>query len=339
MDNSPIVIRMLSAAESVPGQGVGSAYAELLPLLSGSSALKVVFSGKADIYHVHTVNPSFRLKMGKKKLSVMSVHFIPTTLDGSLSMPKWLFKIFKKYVLSTYRKAKYLHVVNPIFIDKLAELGFDKSRISYIPNYVSPSFREGLTEDDRLAYRKELGIDENRFVVLGVGQTQTRKGIMDFLKVAAENPEMMFVWAGGFSFGKMTDGYKEIKQAMDNPPENVRFLGIVKREEMGKIYKMADVFFLPSFDELFPMTILEAASIKMPILLRDLSVYEPILGASCLYGKGVDDFSATLRKLASDSLFFENCVKSSCGIAERYSANSVLAEWERFYRSIYEKGQ
>ena len=338
MDTSPIVIRMLSAAESVPGQGVGSAYAELLPLLGQSEGLKVVFSGKADIYHVHTVNPSFRWKMGKKRLSVMSVHFIPTTLDGSLSMPKWLFKIFKKYVLSTYRKAKYLHVVNPCFIKPLVELGFDESRIAYIPNYVSPSFKEAVGPLDRAIFREKLGIEKDCFVVLGVGQTQTRKGVMDFLKVAKENPDMMFVWAGGFSFGKMTDGYKEIKDAMDNPPENVRFLGIVKREDMPKAYAMADCFFLPSFDELFPMTILEAAAIGMPILLRDLKVYEPILGDSCLYGKDVGDFSSILRKLDSDSLFKRNCVKSSCGIAERYNASDVLANWERFYRSIYEKG-
>ena len=108
---------------------------------------------------------------------------------------------------------------------------------------------------------------------------------------------------------------------------------------MPLIYRMADCFFLPSFDELFPMTILEAAAIGMPILLRDLPVYEPILGSSCLYGKGNEDFSSTLKKLASDSLFRENCVKSTHGIAERYNASDVLEKWERFYRSIYEKGQ
>ena len=54
-------------------------------------------------------------------------------------------------------------------------------------------------------------------------------------------PDITFVWAGGFSFGKITDGYDELKEIYQNPPSNVHFIGIVQREEMNDIYNLADI--------------------------------------------------------------------------------------------------
>ena len=56
--------------------------------------------------------------------------------------------------------------------------------------------------------------------VLGAGQVQTRKGVLDFVNVAKQMPDVQFVWAGGFSFGRITDGYEELKKLQENPPEN-----------------------------------------------------------------------------------------------------------------------
>ena len=85
----------------------------------------------------------------------------------------------------------------------------------------------------------------------------------------------MFVWAGGFSFGRISDGYEEIRKMMKHLPPNVRFLGIVDREKMNEIYNMADVMFLPSYEELFPMTILESMNCAVPVLVRNLPIYDP----------------------------------------------------------------
>ena len=36
----------------------------------------------------------------------------------------------------------------------------------------------------------------------GDGQVQERKGVDDFITLAQMNPEIEFIWAGGFSFAK-----------------------------------------------------------------------------------------------------------------------------------------
>ena len=109
-------INMLSAATTVDGQGVGSAYMEQVALVKECEDLFEVAenSSKSDfhIYHMHTVNPKYKIRFTNRHVNVAYVHFIPSTLDGSLKMPKLIFKIFKKYVISTYRKADEIVVVN-----------------------------------------------------------------------------------------------------------------------------------------------------------------------------------------------------------------------------------
>ncbi len=274
-----IKINMLSSADKVDGQGVGSAYLEQVNLIKEGAAdlFEVTINGSfdCDIQHIHTVDPQNYLKLkASRAASVCYVHFLPDTLDGSIELPKMIFKIFKKYVIELYKSADYLIVVNPIFMDALAQYGIKKEKMVYIPNYVSKDdfYRKEDTEVKQL--RKEYGIKEDAFVVIGVGQVQTRKGVLDFVEVAKKLPEITFVWSGGFSFGRITDGYEELKKIVDNPPENVKFLGIIPREKMNDIYNIADILFMPSYNELFPMAILEAVNLHKPLVLRDLELYE-----------------------------------------------------------------
>lgn len=334
-------IRMLSEATSVDGQGVGSAYLEQVSLIKENKDVFTVLDkkdkGVADIYHVHTVNPKFYVRMSKKHVNVIYVHFLPTTLDGSIHLPRFAFNVFKKYVVSIYKKADEIVVVNPIFIKPLVELGMKEENITYIPNYVSSDKFHPLSQEEKDRIRERYNIDKNAFVTIGVGQVQTRKGVLDFIEVAKDNPEKTFVWAGGFSFGKLTDGYKELKEVMDNPPSNVKFIGIIPRDKMNEIYNMADLLFMPSFNELFPMSILEAASTNTPFLLRNLDLYKDILFDDYLVGNDVASFSNCIKKLASDAISYMDAVNKAKKISNYYCKENVSKLWREYYFRIYNK--
>ena len=331
---SKISINMLSSADKVAGQGVGSAYLEQVSLVrDGAPELFDIYINshkKCDIVHVHTVDLWNYFKMNKG-VSVCYVHFLPDTLDGSIRLPKFAFNIFKKYVTKFYNKADHLVVVNPIFIDDLVKFGIDRDKITYIPNYVS---KEKFFKKDATDIRKKYNIGKDEFVVLGVGQVQTRKGVMDFIDVANKMPDTTFVWCGGFSFGMITDGYDELKKVYENPPKNVIFTGIVPREEMNDMYNMADVLFMPSYNELFPMSILEAINSAKPLLLRDLDLYKDILFEKYLKGTNNDEFVSKLNELKSDKKLYDKYSKLSTEISEFYSKEHVLEIWKEFYQSI-----
>lgn len=335
-----IKVNMLSMASKVDGQGVGSAYLEQVELVKSSKKFEVLINSlkNADIIHCHTIEPQnyFRMKTNKG-VNVAYCHFLPETLDGSINLPKQIFKLFKKYVVDFYKQADYLVVVNPIFIDDLVKHGLKKEKIKYIPNYVSKDQFFKKNKKEILKIRKKYNISDDKFVVLGVGQVQTRKGVLDFVEVAKKLPDIDFIWCGGFSFGAITDGYEELKKVYENPPKNVKFLGIIPRDEMNDIYNMADVLFMPSYNELFPMSILEAVNSEKPLLLRDLDLYHNILFDKYVSGKNNRDFVREIKNLRDDKVMYKSECQHSKEINEFYSKENVLKIWEDFYTNIVEE--
>lgn len=341
---SKIIINMLSSADKIDGQGVGSAYLEQVALIKeGASELFEVHvnaSIDADIQHIHTVDPGNYIKMkANKSANVCYVHFLPDTLDGSIQLPKAIFKVFKKYVVELYKSADYLIVVNPIFMDQLATYGIKREKMVYIPNYVSKEDFYCKSDEEIKALKTSYGIDPDAFVVIGVGQVQTRKGVLDFVEVAKQMPDITFVWSGGFSFGRITDGYEELKKVIDNPPANVKFLGIIPRENMNDIYNIANVLFMPSYNELFPMAILEAVNLHKPLLLRNLELYEDILFHKYYAGSNNEEFIDIMKKLKNDPQTYETAQNYAKDISEYYAKENVLKIWIDFYTKVHEEHQ
>ncbi len=334
------VINMLSSADKVKGQGVGSAYIEQVALvtagLDSNYDVKVNSKKQGDINHYHTIDLKYYMKalFSKKPVSLGYVHFLPETIDGSIKLPKPIRKIFDSYIISFYKKMDYLVTVNPYFIDLLEAHGIDRNKVDYIPNYVSDKKFFELPKEDIIKGKQKYGVYEEDFVVLGVGQVQTRKGVLDFIDIALKNPDKTFVWAGGFSFGAITDGYTALKEIVNDPPKNVKFIGIVDREEMNLIYNMADVLFMPSYSELFPMSILEAMSVGTPILLRDIDIYIDILDGYYLKGDCLNDFSNIINQLSYDSQYYNDAKTMSKSGSYFYSADHVLSRWKELYNQL-----
>ncbi|HEM2239652.1 TPA: glycosyl transferase, partial [Listeria monocytogenes] len=100
-----IKLTMLSSAEKVKGQGVASAYRELVNLLEerykNEIDMKINSFEKSDITHYHTVDFRFFLSTFFKKkrgVRVGYVHFLPETMEGSLKLP-WIARVvFYKYL-------------------------------------------------------------------------------------------------------------------------------------------------------------------------------------------------------------------------------------------------
>lgn len=333
-------INMFSRADSVKGQGVGSAYLEQVALVKEelSDKYKVSindFKQMKEITHYHSINPEFffTIPFAKRKgTAVGYVHFIPETLEDSIHLPK-IFKIpFYWYVMRFYKSMDLLVTVNPCFIKKLEAYGINPKKVSYIPNYVSSKQFYPMEIHKREELKKKYGLSTDKFTVLGVGQLQIRKGILDFIEVAKKMPEVQFVWAGGFSFGMITDGYDEIKKIKEHPPKNVTFLGIIDRENMNEVYNLADLMFLPSYNELFPMTVLESMNCNVPMLLRDLDLYEDILFDFYLKGNSNEEFISLIQKLAKDENFLSQTIEMSKKGKAFYSREHVAHMWDKFYQ-------
>lgn len=339
-----IKIAHFSKADSVKGQGVGSAYVELIHMLKSHfpNELSVTVNdySPSDISHYHTINPQYlvsALQREKRGIRVGYVHFLPDTLIGSIKLPDPIQKLFTNYVLKFYRTMDELVTVNPIFIKDIVAYGFPEERITYIPNFVSSENFYPKSEESKLDFRIKHLIPEETFVVLGVGQIQKRKGIDDFLTIASEHPDKLFVWVGGFSFGQITDGYERYKAIYENPPKNIRFTGIVDREEIVDWYNIANVFLLPSYNELFPMSILEAFSCHTPVLVRDLPLYRDVIDGFYASGLDAESMSKEIEKLAKSSDYYTSYYQAATAGANTYSEDYVANLWYNYYQGLIKK--
>ena len=335
-----IRVNMLSMADSVDGQGVGSAYLELIKLLKedGKDDFEIQLNKgikNCDIIHAHTFEPRNYIKLKMAKVPTVSyVHCLPEHFDGSIKLPKFAFKIFKKYVIDFYKSADHLVVVNPMFKKDMIKAGLDEDKITYIPNFVSKEkfYKKSASEIKKIRQKYELNEDD--FVVLGAGQVQNRKGVVDFVEVAKMLPDIKFIWAGGFSFGAITDGHKELEQIMKNPPKNVNFLGIIPRDDMNDLFNAGDLLFVPSYNELFPMTILEACSTDTPILLRNLELYEDILFKKYLCANNNKEFARLIKLYKDNKKVYNEQVENAKYISNFYSKDNIYKMWKEFYTSI-----
>ena len=170
--------------------------------------------------------------------------------------------------------------------------------------------------------------------MLGAGQVQNRKGVVDFVEVAKMLPDIKFIWAGGFSFGAITDGHKKLEQIMKNPPKNVKFLGIIPRDDMNDLFNAGDLLFVPSYNELFPMTILEACSTDTPILLRNLELYEDILFKKYLCADNNKEFAKLIKLYKDNKKVYNEQVENAKYISNFYSKGNIYKMWKEFYTSI-----
>ena len=339
MENKKLRINMLSSSEKVAGQGVSGAYRELVSLLHRDAKDQLIVTEnlpvEADVTHFHTIDFPYYLSTFQKKRSgrkVGYVHFLPDTLEGSLKIPFFLKGIVKRYVFSFYNRMEHLVVVNPMFIEDLVAAGIPREKITYIPNFVNKEKWHPLPAKQVAQLREEMDLAKDQFVVVGAGQVQKRKGIDDFIRLAEELPEITFIWAGGFSFGGITDGYERYKKIMDNPPNNLIFPGIVSPERMRELYALADLFLLPSYNELFPMTILEAASCEAPIMLRDLDLYKVILGGDYRATSDVSEMREAILEYKENPEALKELKEKAKRISKQYSEERLLGIWLKFYR-------
>ena len=112
------------------------------------------------------------------------------------------------------------------------------------------------------------------------------------------------------------------------------FPGIVTRDQIAELNNIADLFLLPSYNELFPMSVLEAFSCGTPVMLRDLDLYHSIIGGYYQPAKDVNQMQAELVRIAQDPVALADLKQKSLTAAQRYSKDHLANEW---YHVLFER--
>ena len=141
-----------------------------------------------------------------------------------------------------------------------------------VPNGVDPAaFAPGL---DRLQACSELGIDPGWSVVGMAGSITERKGQLLLLQAAATVvkvfPHVKFVLIGRTNDERDEEYAAKLRQYVDHMAltENVKFVGWCSN--MPRVLSALDLFVLPSSNEGFPRSILEAMAAAVPVVATNV---------------------------------------------------------------------
>lgn len=143
-----------------------------------------------------------------------------------------------------------------------------KDKIETVTAFVKPV--TSISADNSLAVkqaREELGIDVNDFVVMGCGTAYWRKGPDLFLETArkliSQNiSELKFIWIGD---GEDKDNL--VQSLTKKERKYIEFIG--HKSNANELFAAADLFYLSSREDPFPLVVLHAAQFAIPTVFFD----------------------------------------------------------------------
>lgn len=287
-----------------------------------------------DLVHINTVGPmschiAKRARRNGHKV-IMHAHSTEEDFRDSFFFANAAAPAFKKWLIHAYGMADSLITPTPYsksIIDSY-NIGIPCQAVS---NGVDlDKFQYNKEKAD--AFRNEYHFQTSDKIVLSVGLQIKRKGILDFIKLASQLPQYQFIWCGHTNSTLQT---KDVRLALKNPPSNVHFLGYVNN--MIGAYSVADIFFMPTYEETEGIVVLEALAMKKPVILRDIPVYENWLlhGEHCFKGKTNEEFKKIIIGLFNNT--FEDTTENGYKVVEERTLNQIGQTLASIYNQLLSK--
>ena len=295
--------------------------------------VKVIFNKYGDGYdmiHCHGCFPytSHLLKRGRKskKPAILSLHQNHHDVDHSFLFSKPLSQIFKLY-LKRYCTHSDMIICPTEYSKQIAkkELGIKKP-IRLISNGIeTQKFNYSL--EKRVKFRKRYGL--NKPTILNVGMPTARKGFFDFIQFSRRLKDLYFIWVGTRAFPIIQPNYKINFKNFIMP-------GFV--EDIVSAYSGCDIFCFPSYYEGEGIAILEAISCGLPIIIRDLSVYDGRFtdGDNCLKARTNKEFIENINFLLDNPDECKRIAKNGLKTAKKFDIKNTGKQIFELYMELIE---
>lgn len=222
---------------------------------------KIVENDEYEIVHCHTPIAAACTRLACKGLRKKGVKVIYTAHGFHFykGAPKknWLIyypveKICARWtdVLITINKEDY----------ELAKKKLHAKKVEYVPGVGIDVDKFANTMVNRIQKRQEIGVPEDAFMLLSVGELNANKNHHIVIKALAEigDPNIHYAIAGK---GDKKDELEALAKELN---VNLHLLGY--RSDVAELYKVADIYILPSIREGLNVSVMEALSSGCPVV-------------------------------------------------------------------------
>lgn len=258
----------------VARSGVGQAVAHQRAMLQ-SAGVRVTenWQEPADAVHINTVLPDSLLAALRARLRGEAViwygHSTRQDFRDSFVGSNLLAPLFGLWLRLCYNCADVVLTPTPYARRLLQQSGLRPPVIA-LSNGVDTGFFAPSAQR-RSSFRWAYGLREEDKVVVTAGHYMERKGILDFIELARSLPQVQFFW---FGYTDPSLVPAKVRRAMAGAPANLAFPGFVSQAALRDAYCGADAFVFCSREETEGIVVLEALACGVPVILRDIPVYE-----------------------------------------------------------------
>mgnify|MGYP000681784837 FL=1 len=270
-------------------------------------AKKLKKQGKKIVYHAHSTEEDFR---------------------NSFIFSNQVSKLFKKWLIKCYTLGDA--IITPTeYSKKLLQSYGIKNDIYVISNGVELK-NFGHNEKAGREFRKKYNFKKEDKIIVGIGLYIERKGIIDFVELAKQMPKYKFIW---FGYSPLIFSRKNVRKAVSTKLDNLIFAGYVEQETICQALNGCDVYIAPTYEETEGITIIEAASCKTNMVVRDIPVFDGWLvdGKNVYMARNVNEFKNKIEEIVSGEL--PSLVQEAYNIAEERKSENIGEKLKNVYQS------
>lgn len=294
----------------------------------------IVAAGSYDIVHCHTPNAavitrlvcrSFRKKAGLKVFyTAHGFHFYK-----GAPLLNWL--VFYPVEKFCSRFTDKLITINKEDFTRAREK-FHAREVHYVPGVgIDLSIFKNV-QSDRVAKRREIGVPEDAFLMISVGELSKRKNHMLILQAMSqiENRNIHYIIVGKGILKENLRNYAN----KNHIAERVHLLGY--RRDIAELYKASDLCCFPSLHEGLPVALMEAMASGLPVVCSLIRGNNDLIDSNSGFLVEIDDVegvSKSILEYVHNKLLREMHSNRNRARVEIFSRDTVLKEISYLYSS------
>lgn len=263
-------------------------------------------------------------------LKIMHIPYYMETDGGIIRKENRLKRIYKRILVSG---AKGYFSPSEQSDNYLEYYGADRRRVYRYPFtslYKKNILPNAITRNDKISIRSELNM-VGEHIVLGVGQMIYRKGWDVLISAASMTTSDIHYYIAG---GQPPQEYFELMEK-SNIQDRIHFIPFVTADVLKQYYMAADIFVLPTREDIWGLVINEALAYSLPVITTSNCVAGLELIKNGVNGRIVDVGDIEMLAESINELVHSSSYNEMAEMAVQSIKSHTIEEMAEIHEKIF----
>lgn len=287
---------------------------------------------KFDLIHAHRMFPIGYVSM--LIANKMSIPFAVTAHGSDIHTNPHNNPGIKKYTIKTIQESDTIIAVSENLKNQIEELAQPKNNIYTVYNGVNPD--EFTKTIHKLELRIQLDLPQDGVGICTVSRLVKEKGLIElilaFKSISKNHPNC---WLTIIGEGPLNEEIQQLIQT-ENLGDQIFLAGPKPHSEVNQWLSAADIFTLPSYNEGFPVVILEAMSCGLPVVATNVGGIAELITSHqngiLIEPRNIDTLQTALTQLITNGKLRTSLAESGQQlVSQKYQWSDCTRQLKQIY--------